>query len=482
MTIIPGDRYLTSSSTSLSISNGAKTLTVGTGLSYTATQDITIAYDASNHMHAQVVSYNSGSGLMSVDVKSHTGSGTYSAWIVNVGGVTPVPTVAWGNITGTISTQTDLQSALDSKYDASNPAGYVTAATAPVTSVAGKTGAVTLTNADISGLGTMATQSASNYAALAGATFTGDVSIDSSSSLSYRVSRTVSPTLTYTSTLGHSLMRVGFVDFSNAFGYLSATEMRVGNSGGATPTGYISAYTNTSGAFNPFITLVELGPAAPIQGRSTTIKEGKFLVNNNDGNPEFEPYVSSSALAAYAPLAGAAFTGPVTNAASTISARRLIGQPNAGVAGVNIGTGGTDAGSTTPGDIWIATGGASLNFRDGQGSWRQCLTTSSAGIIDINSTSTALRVTQRGTGESFRVEDSTTPDATAFVISNSGRVGVGIAPDATAAICVDSSGIKFGANAVVQSVEAVVTSTGTYDKEIPVTINGVNYRIPCRQV
>jgi len=34
--------------------------------------------------------------------------------------------VAWGGITGTLSSQTDLQSALDGKYSTSNPAGYIT--------------------------------------------------------------------------------------------------------------------------------------------------------------------------------------------------------------------------------------------------------------------------------------------------------------------------------------------------------------------
>jgi hypothetical protein len=43
----------------------------------------------------------------------------------------------------------------------SNPAGYLTSA--PVTSVAGRTGAITLANTDISGLGTMATATASDY-------------------------------------------------------------------------------------------------------------------------------------------------------------------------------------------------------------------------------------------------------------------------------------------------------------------------------
>jgi hypothetical protein len=267
--VISGDRYLTTSTTSNTVSNGNKTFTIGTGLAYTPTQNITISYDASNHMHGEVLTYNSGTGVLTVDVNHRTGSGTYASWVVNVGGVTPATSVAWGSITGTLSSQTDLQTALDLKaplaspvftgnpqsvtpstgdndtsiattafvkaqnyitssaltgyateswvttelsdylttasaastyqtlsgmsdylttatasstyypltnpdnyltsYNASflfyplssNPAGYLTSA--PVTSVAGRTGAITLANTDISGLGTMATATASDY-------------------------------------------------------------------------------------------------------------------------------------------------------------------------------------------------------------------------------------------------------------------------------------------------------------------------------
>jgi hypothetical protein len=135
-TIVPGDRYLTTSTTSLTINNANKTLTVGTGLSYTPTQSVTISYDASKHMHGEVLTYNSGTGVMTVDVNHHSGSGTYSAWVVNVGGVTPVTSTAWGAITGTLSAQTDLQTALDAKlststaastyYPLSNPSAFIT--------------------------------------------------------------------------------------------------------------------------------------------------------------------------------------------------------------------------------------------------------------------------------------------------------------------------------------------------------------------
>ena len=130
-TIVPGDRYLTSSTTSLTIGNGTKSLTVGTGLSYTTTQNVTISFDASNHMHGEVLTYNTGTGAMTVDVNHHIGSGTYSAWVVNVGGVTPVTSTAWGDIIGTLSAQTDLQTALDAKLaKASNLSDLANAGTA----------------------------------------------------------------------------------------------------------------------------------------------------------------------------------------------------------------------------------------------------------------------------------------------------------------------------------------------------------------
>ena len=119
--VIPGDRYLTTSTTSLTINNANKTLTIGTGLSYTPTQNITISYDAANHMHGEVLTYSTSTGVLTVDIKNHTGSGTYAAWVVNVGGVTPATSVAWGGITGTLSAQTDLQSALDLKSNLASP-------------------------------------------------------------------------------------------------------------------------------------------------------------------------------------------------------------------------------------------------------------------------------------------------------------------------------------------------------------------------
>ena len=55
----------------------------------------------------------------------------------------------------------------------------------------------------------------------------------------------------------------------------------------------------------------------------------------------------------------------------------------------------------------------------------------------------ALRITQAGGGEALRVEDQTTPDPTAFVVSTTGKVGIGTAPDATVGLKLDSTGVKF---------------------------------------
>lgn len=271
-TLIPGDRYLTTSTTSLSIDNNNKTLTVGTGLSYTPQQDVVIAYDASNHMHCQVLTYDSGTGVMTVDVQTHTGTGTFAVWTVNVGGTVPAASVVWGDITGVLGNQSDLATALNDKLEVTTAAStYFT-----IASAAGK-------------------------ANLSGATFTGKVN----------------------------------------------------------------------------------------------------------------------------------FT------------------PVSGSAGLNVGIGGTNVSATTAGDLWIATGGANLNFRDGTGAWKVLASLQNGNVfsavqtVNVTSASTALLVKQYGAGDAFRVEDEN-PESTPFVINQHGKVGIGVTPDTNAALKVDSNGIMFG--------------------------------------
>jgi hypothetical protein len=165
-TLVPGDRYLTSSTTSNTIGNGTKSFTIGTGLSYTPTQSITVAFDASNHMHGEVLTYNSGTGALSVDINHHTGSGTYTAWTVNVAGVVPVASIVWGDITGTLGNQTDLATALNAKLASADAATTYAPIASPTF-----TGTVTIPpGASISG-----------FAPLASPALTGNVTITTNS-------------------------------------------------------------------------------------------------------------------------------------------------------------------------------------------------------------------------------------------------------------------------------------------------------------
>lgn len=84
------DRYKTTSTTSNTIGNGAKTFSVNANLSYIPLQEVLVVFDSSNHMHGSVTSY-SGTTLV-VDIKNHTGSGTYTSWSINLDG-TPVDAI-----------------------------------------------------------------------------------------------------------------------------------------------------------------------------------------------------------------------------------------------------------------------------------------------------------------------------------------------------------------------------------------------------
>jgi hypothetical protein len=83
------DRYKTSSVTSNSVTNGSKNFAVDINLSYIPLQEILVVFNPANHMHGEVTSYDSATGALVVDIKTHTGSGTYASWVLNLDG-TPV--------------------------------------------------------------------------------------------------------------------------------------------------------------------------------------------------------------------------------------------------------------------------------------------------------------------------------------------------------------------------------------------------------
>ena len=83
---VQGDKFLTTSTTSLTIGTGFQTLTVGTGLAYSVGQSVIIAYSPAYQMTGSVSSYNPSTGVMVVDVTDTVGTGTLNSWTVNISG------------------------------------------------------------------------------------------------------------------------------------------------------------------------------------------------------------------------------------------------------------------------------------------------------------------------------------------------------------------------------------------------------------
>lgn len=208
----------------------------------------------------------------------------------------------------------------------------------------------------------------------------------------------------------------------------------------------------------------------------------------------------NTALNGKADLSGCTFTGGVqffTNIlgstatfSGNVSCRRLTCSVNAGIAALNIGVGGTDASSTVAGDLWITTGGVSLNYRDGNGAWRilpslnNANTFSNNQVIAAATTSALLRITQTGTGNALLVEDTNNPDTTSFVITSNGDVGVGVATNFTPAVKFEVAG-SFKATTITNgsgpdyAVNSVaVGGAGVPTHEISVSIGGSTYLIP----
>lgn len=81
-----GDRYSSCITSTHTIALGIMNITIDTGLAYTPGQTVIIAFDASNKMEGDVISYNPTTGALQVNVTNITGSGSYSTWCVNLAG------------------------------------------------------------------------------------------------------------------------------------------------------------------------------------------------------------------------------------------------------------------------------------------------------------------------------------------------------------------------------------------------------------
>jgi hypothetical protein len=224
-------------------------------------------------------------------------------------------------------------------------------------------------------------------------------------------------------------------------------------------------------------------------------------------------------------------SGP--NAGNFVFNKKVNFTPTAEKAPLSLGVTVTTPTSSVAGDLWIAT---NINYKDATGTQKAVANTNTSNtytapqIIQttVGTVNAALRVTQLGTGNALTIEDSTTPDTSSLVVDSAGRVSINSNPaspintysdfwvqgraenqwigymftggtghglyiqitnsskDAlttTGGVARFYDGIAFGANtARIQNISVPVVATGTYDEEIAITINSVNYRIPCRQV
>lgn len=85
---VSGDRYQTTSTTSIAIPNHNDTviISVETGLAYTVAQSVVVAHDINHYFTAEVLSYSDITGNFSLKCIKKNGSGTYASWQVNLAG------------------------------------------------------------------------------------------------------------------------------------------------------------------------------------------------------------------------------------------------------------------------------------------------------------------------------------------------------------------------------------------------------------
>jgi len=434
----------------------------------------------------------------------------------------------WGNITGTLSDQTDLQLALDNKYDASNPSNFIQEANVDG-NLYGRMNGMWEVVPSLTGYATESWVTSQGYLGSTGGTVTdGSIALQSTSNTNYAYLNEGSIFFSQTHNIsgegcqyGVSGVRIwndqlqegGFSVYGLKF-FDGTTQTTAATS--FDPTGYATeSWVQSQG----YLTSV---PPPALTGLTSDISwdnysnTGRFLITggsspdgmffsarfnfdtfvpNQPSTGDFwfngtdffyqgggvktiasqtwvtsQGYATTGQLSGYALLAGATFTGKVN---TTVTAT---------TAPINIGSQLTAPTTTVAGDVWI---GANINYKSWDGITKAVANTNTTNqftqgqAITVNSAVNAFRINQQGTGPALVVEDSVSPDATPFVIDANGKVGVGVAPDATAAIKVDANGISF--NGLVFNPTATAAHTGGSDTlDLLVTINGTNYRLGLR--
>lgn len=321
---------------------------------------------------------NLGLGTMAVETATN-----YLAKSGNLSGLTSTSTARANLGLGSMATES-----ASSYYLASNPAGYIT-------------------NAALGGYATESWVTSKGYLTAPYNPF--DQSLNKANSVEFN-GVTVSDT-SGTSSTAVTISNNGFYTLEYGFGYPLRTALT--NNGLFLSTGSITFPDNTvqttayTGATNPFnqdlntTDTVQFGGLSLVDGVSNT---GVF------SQPNRLELTGTSGLdgGVYASGSNVAFS--LTNGTTTV-------QMDLG--GITFPDGTTQSSAAVTPDLTPYAQKATTN------------TFTASQVISVaDNTNAALRVTQTGTGESFRVEDSTSPDSTPFVITNDGRVGIGRQPTA----------------------------------------------------
>lgn len=221
-------------------------------------------------------------------------------------------------------------------------------------------------------------------------------------------------------------------------------QLLIGNSAGGLTKATLTAGTNVTITNGDGAITINAAGGGGGSGTVTSITAGTGLTGGTITT-------SGTVAADFGTTTGKVTEGGTTvlKAGDTMTGKLTLPAATTAAAPINIGSSGVQPVTPVTGDVWIRNN--LIQYKGSSATVNSVAATAEPNSFSARQTiqvtdnsNPALRVTQLGTGEALRVEDEANPDATAFVVSASGKVGVGVTPDANVALSVDTTGIKFG--------------------------------------